>query len=90
LPTGTSTGSFSTLLLNAYLVYATTPSRAVSENDLFGRELSEAETIVFARDMEKLFTRMTQEDESQELTRRHIHLPKFLTNIFEKISKHVP
>ena len=77
-----------TLLLHAYLVYATISRRAVSENDLFGRELSEAETIVYARDMEKLFTRMTQEVGNEKLTRRH--LPKVIGNILAKVFKHAP
>jgi len=52
-------------------------TRAVSENDLFGRELSEAESIVFARDMQELFARLPEgfsQDETQELVRR-FHSP---------------
>jgi hypothetical protein len=43
--------------------------RDVTEPQLFGRELSETETTVFARDMETLFARQ-QDFEHLELTRR--------------------
>ncbi|KAF8806653.1 hypothetical protein BYT27DRAFT_7257348 [Phlegmacium glaucopus] len=47
-------------------------TRAVSEDDHFGRELTETEAILFSRDIQELFTRLAAEDETQELVSRGI------------------
>jgi len=49
-------------------------SRAVTGNDIFGRELSETEAIIFARDIEELFARLPQglsQDDANDLVGRN-------------------